>query len=658
MNVVKYLIKHGADVNKATTDDDANPLILAAQQNHLNVVKCLIKNGADVNKARTDDGVTPLFPAAQNGHLDVVKYLIKHGADVNKAKTDGGTPFFIAAQHGHLDVVKCLVENGANVNKAITDGATPLFIAAQHGHLDVVECLVENSADVNKARTDGVTPLYIAKLKGHSGIEKVLVDKGAVYKRSNEEGVYPSQITKPVEITLPNMLCDFSLKSIQLVLMEGLPAKIFDEQITYNNSTHCFIDHIINDPSKHALFLQALQEAHPSTKQIHALVFFPTDLSNQPPSIKEGLARLAARFKKELFEIAIKKGCVPIIESLLTNYKTGLFNITTDKGDVAPLLFAMQNNHLEMVKCLLKHDGNVNCVRPEDNCNLLAFAAKHGDLGMVEFLVGKGLEVNHVTTTNLTPLVLAAMGGHLNVVQYLIEEKKVSYNQETLGGITAFTSAVENNRISTVRYLIKQGADIHKTNSDGKTALIVAVEAGHLNMVKYLIKKGADMNKAGKDGEPPLLCAARKGKTQIVEYLLKKLKKRSSLHKVQTTTNTDLLTIVKFGDTNTKYSPLIIKTAICEALINKYKINAPKTIKRIAKRFMENIDKPNDTLINEWIKSEDVRREQKLSSSNLGLFTPEKKTKIDEARRVVQELAAELQAHSAELGAKILPQNT
>ena len=73
---------------------------------------------------------------------------------------------------------------------------------------------------------------------------------------------------------------------------------------------------------------------------------------------------------------------------------------------------------------------------------------------------------------------------------------------------------------------------------------------------------------------------------------------------------------------------------------------------------MENVDKANDTLINDGLKSEDVRREQRLSSSNLGLFTPEKKTKIDEARRVVQELAAELQAHSAELGAKILPQNT
>ena len=65
----------------------------------LNVVKYLIKHGADVNKAGYSNGAAPLFIAAQNGHLNVVKYLIKHGADIIEATTDDdANPLSIAAR--------------------------------------------------------------------------------------------------------------------------------------------------------------------------------------------------------------------------------------------------------------------------------------------------------------------------------------------------------------------------------------------------------------------------------------------------------------------------------------------------------------------------------------------------------------------------------
>ena len=56
----------------------------AAQKDHLDVTKYLIIQGAEVNKGNDMrlDCITPC--CFQNGHLDVTKYLISQGAEVNR----------------------------------------------------------------------------------------------------------------------------------------------------------------------------------------------------------------------------------------------------------------------------------------------------------------------------------------------------------------------------------------------------------------------------------------------------------------------------------------------------------------------------------------------------------------------------------------------
>ena len=55
----------------------------SAFNGHLDVTKYLISEGAEVNRG-DNDGWTALHLAAQEGHLDVTKYLISQGAEVNK----------------------------------------------------------------------------------------------------------------------------------------------------------------------------------------------------------------------------------------------------------------------------------------------------------------------------------------------------------------------------------------------------------------------------------------------------------------------------------------------------------------------------------------------------------------------------------------------
>ena len=77
----------------------------------------LLGHGADADKATTDDGVTPLLTASTRGHASIVTALIEAGAAVNLAMHDGATPLFFASQQGHTKMAAALLAAGAAVDQ-------------------------------------------------------------------------------------------------------------------------------------------------------------------------------------------------------------------------------------------------------------------------------------------------------------------------------------------------------------------------------------------------------------------------------------------------------------------------------------------------------------------------------------------------------------
>jgi hypothetical protein len=76
--------------------DGKTPLIIATIYNRINIIPFLIKHGADVNLGSEHDGTTPIDIAVKYRHMDAIKMLLKEGADLNKQDNNGEHTLFYA----------------------------------------------------------------------------------------------------------------------------------------------------------------------------------------------------------------------------------------------------------------------------------------------------------------------------------------------------------------------------------------------------------------------------------------------------------------------------------------------------------------------------------------------------------------------------------
>ena len=98
LEIVEYLIETcGADIEQKGTyevvDDKTShrvsPIWCAAVSGRLNIVKCLVKHGADVNSV-SDTGSTPVRSACFMTHQEIVQFLVEQaGADIQLPNYNG-----------------------------------------------------------------------------------------------------------------------------------------------------------------------------------------------------------------------------------------------------------------------------------------------------------------------------------------------------------------------------------------------------------------------------------------------------------------------------------------------------------------------------------------------------------------------------------------
>jgi cytohesin len=132
------------------------------------VVRLLVRAGADIEARDASDHMTPVMIAANAGAERCVGALIDLGADVN-APPARGLPYeglgalHLACSRGYSNVVERLIQAGADVDARGPEGETPLMIAAMGNDAPIAVKLLAAGADPSAKRNDGFTALGLAR---------------------------------------------------------------------------------------------------------------------------------------------------------------------------------------------------------------------------------------------------------------------------------------------------------------------------------------------------------------------------------------------------------------------------------------------------------------------------------------------------------------
>jgi ankyrin repeat protein len=184
-------------------------------------------------------------------------------------------------------------------------------------------------------------------------------------------------------------------------------------------------------------------------------------------------------------------------------------------------------------------------------------AAEAGDLAEVQRLIGQGPGLLNAARPPyaMTPLMLAAQKGHVEVVRWLVDQEAAVDEQDLSGNTALCHASNEKDCAPVVRLLLERGADptianqfdyiplvnacdrgdsaavrclldhpsapatINHVDEGGRTAVWWASFRGRVDVLRALLEKGADHTIADEHGRTPMTFAKQNNHPECVEAL-------------------------------------------------------------------------------------------------------------------------------------------
>ncbi|KAK0672600.1 ankyrin repeat-containing domain protein [Cercophora samala] len=198
------------------------------------------------------------------------------------------------------------------------------------------------------------------------------------------------------------------------------------------------------------------------------------------------------------------------------------FNIEDEKN-AAPLLFAAEAGHAEIIKILMDYKRTETSSCPNSQSNRvdtpLHQAAKDGDASVVDQLVRSGADLESRNHSHQTPLALAVEMCQVAVVRGLLHHG-ADPQSTLLLSLAVDSNKTEGTRLEIVRTLLLAGANIEVESAHGRTALHIAAQLGYTTIMEFLLENGAKTETEDTWGYTPMEWASRWGRRDSVQVLL------------------------------------------------------------------------------------------------------------------------------------------
>ncbi|XP_071094367.1 serine/threonine-protein phosphatase 6 regulatory ankyrin repeat subunit B-like [Haliotis cracherodii] len=495
---------HMFDVN--WRKGDRTLLMFAAESGHLDVFNVLLKWNADI--LLTDwKGYTCLHQACKSESKDVSIAIAKLCPDlINVSAEEGLTAAMLCCLSGENEVLKELVRLGANLSLTDNKGRNCLHLVCESGPPSTVKYLMSlKTTDINTKGWLGQTPAMIAALNGHFDVYNLLVSEGADLSHTDGNN--------------NDCLMLACMGGSMPIVKHILPLKLFD----------------INKRGglNKTPVLLAAERGHSDVYNL--LVSEGADLS------------LTDDYKHDCLMLACMGGSMPIVKHLLS-LKT--FDINARQWcNKTPVMLAAQIGHVGVYNFLVSEGADFM------NKHCLMLACEGGSMPIVKHLLSlKTFDINRKGKFTKTPVMLAAMRGHLDlynllvsegadlsltdketndclklacergslpIVKHLLSLKTFDINRTGWFNQTPVMSAAFSGHLDVYNLLVSEGANLQLTDALGKDCLMLACVGGSMPIVKHLLSlKTFDINRRGRSNQTPVMLAAERGHVDISNLLV------------------------------------------------------------------------------------------------------------------------------------------
>ena len=543
LELAKYLIENGVDVNAKTIEGDTALMLAVAYVSDPEYIELLINSGADIN-AVNKRGIDCLKLAVSNitnvRIIDVIKLLINKGVSLNKIYDRGNTITHYAVENPISEIMQLLIDNGAPFDKEdLVYHNTPLDLAAWIGSPEICEILIKAGSRLEHRDIYGCTPLMQSLKNKNPKVFRMLCKAGANIK------IRDYMKNSIIHHALANSTLDLVKEVVELTKTK------FDNSNFENYMKRIYY---FNYLSEHWNSMGLPWQRKENIKLPYILcAALNTDFRVLYYLKDKGCNIFAGNYEENVLAYALRRNPSPYMAELLIGKKLekDTYDLVFDNICKNPSVevwkkifelgfpYEYQDRHgVSLLMKVLRENTNPNpdvidllsdekTVNLKDSYGLTAchFAASKDDVVYLEILHSRGAKLNEKENVeNTTPLSAAcSKSTNPSVIDYLIKNG-ANINERSLNGNDALLYSINNSNPNIALYLIKEHkADIHTKNRFGSNILMEAIKAKSNDLIKAFVEIGIDVNEKDSQGYPSIIYSAfYNPNPQIIDYLVDK----------------------------------------------------------------------------------------------------------------------------------------
>ncbi|CAB3981509.1 histone-lysine N-methyltransferase EHMT2-like isoform X4, partial [Paramuricea clavata] len=176
--------------------------------------------------------------------------------------------------------------------------------------------------------------------------------------------------------------------------------------------------------------------------------------------------------------------------------------------------------HAHVLRLLCMIGGNLSCL--DTNLQTPLFdAVENQQTQVVKYLISQDVNLNLKDSQGMTVLHVAAQKSNLEIINLLMDTRKMSVNEQDSGGWTALMWTAEGKRTDVAKCLLKWGADVNILDSEQNTCLHWAALAGGTEIMDLLLESNVHIDARNMFGATALHISAREKKLPNLKTLEK-----------------------------------------------------------------------------------------------------------------------------------------